>query len=99
MNRSILPALNAAGIAWHGWRAFRRGLGTNLYRPGIQDKTIQAILRRANMATTQAFYIKRVAEDSKLAMAKLQDSLVDRNWTGFPGVGARTAMVSLCSFL
>src|SRR5271157_1762599 len=29
---------------WHGWHAARRGLGTNLYRLGVPEKTIQAIL-------------------------------------------------------
>ena len=29
---------------WHGWRAFRRGLATNLHRLGAPDKTIQAAL-------------------------------------------------------
>jgi hypothetical protein len=37
---------------WHGWHAARRGLGTNLYRLGIPEKTIQAILRHANVSTT-----------------------------------------------
>jgi hypothetical protein len=25
---------------WHGWNAARRGLGTNLYRLGVPEKTI-----------------------------------------------------------
>ena len=38
---------------WHGWHAFRRGLATNLHDLGVDDKTIQAILRHANVAVTQ----------------------------------------------
>ena len=38
---------------WHGWHAARRGLGTNLYRLGLPEKTIQAILRHANVSTTK----------------------------------------------
>ena len=34
---------------WHGWHAARRGLGTNLYRLGVPEKTIQA-LRYANVS-------------------------------------------------
>jgi integrase len=32
---------------WHGWHAFRRGLATNLHALGVDDKTIQAILRHS----------------------------------------------------
>jgi integrase len=79
VRRSILPALEAArmknpeiGVQWHGWHAFRRGLGTNLYRLGTPDKTIQAILRHSNVSTTLSFYVKPVAEDSQTAMQKLE---------------------------
>ena len=57
--------------AWHGWHAFRRGLATNLYRLGTQEKVIQGILRHANVATTATYYIKPVSEDSTRAMAAL----------------------------
>jgi Phage integrase family len=53
---------------WHGWHAARRGLGTNLYRLGIPEKTIQAILRHANVSTTNTYYI----DDTRAAMAKLE---------------------------
>jgi integrase len=43
---------------WHGWHAFRRGLGTNLAELGVDELTIQRILRHANVATTRAHYIK-----------------------------------------
>jgi len=56
---------------WHGWHAFRRGLATNLYRLGVPDKTIQAILRHSNLATTQNIYIKAVDQDSVTAMQRL----------------------------
>lgn len=57
---------------WHGWHAARRGLRTNLYRLGVPDKTIQAILRHANVSTTNTYYIKTAADDARAAMAKLQ---------------------------
>jgi hypothetical protein len=37
---------------WHGRSAAQRGLGTNLYRLGVPEKTIRAILRHANVSTT-----------------------------------------------
>jgi hypothetical protein len=58
--------------AWHGWHAARRGLGTNLYRLGVPEKTIQAILRHANVSTTNTYYIKSAADDTRVAMAKLE---------------------------
>ena len=79
---------------WHGWHAFRRGLGTNLHRLGVPDKTIQAILRHANVNTTNTYYIKNVAEDAAAAMAKLETSLVDRNWTGFSTLTAASPLVN-----
>lgn len=60
---------------WRGWHAFRRGLATNLYRLGVPEKTIQAILRHANVSTTQTCYIKTVTDDAKAAMDKLESVL------------------------
>lgn len=61
---------------WHGWHAFRRGLATNLHDLGVPDKTIQAILRHANVAVTQNSYIKTLDAQSIAAMRQLE-SLVD----------------------
>ncbi len=68
----IRPALEKAGIEWHGWHAFRRGLATNLHRLGVQDKVIQAILRHSNVGVTQGCYIKTVDSDAVIAMQKLE---------------------------
>ena len=56
---------------WHGWHAARRGLGSNLYALGVPEKTIQVILRHANVATTSAYYIKTAPSDAVAAMQKL----------------------------
>jgi integrase len=72
LRRDILPVFERAGIEWHGWHAFRRGLATNLYALGAPDKTVQAILRHANVATTMAYYVKPVAAESVAAMKKLE---------------------------
>lgn len=57
---------------WHGWHSFRRGLATNLNRLGVQDKTIQAILRHSELATTMNIYVKTVAVDSVTALNTLE---------------------------
>jgi integrase len=56
---------------WHGWHGFRRGLGTNLYSLGVNEKTVQAILRHADVGTTMTYYVKPVSQDSVRAMASL----------------------------
>jgi len=60
---------------WHGWHAGRRGLGSSLYRLGVPEKVIQAILRHANVSTTATYYIKTAADDVRSAMAKLESSI------------------------
>jgi len=67
--------LTESRIFWRGWHAFRRGLATNLYRLGVQDKTIQAILRHAALATTMNIYVKQVPEESVKAMKALETSV------------------------
>jgi len=39
---------------------------------GVNDKTIQVILRHANVATTQNSYIKSVSSDSVAALKLLE---------------------------
>lgn len=68
----IKPMLGKAGIQWHGWHAFRRGLATNLYRLGVKDKVIQAILRHSNLSTTMNAYVKSVSLDATAAMRTLE---------------------------
>ena len=77
----IRPALTGTGIEWHGWHAFRRGLATNLYRVGVPDKTIQAILRHANLSTTMNAYVKSVSADATAAMRAFEE-LCNQHATG-----------------
>jgi integrase len=55
---------------WHGWHAFRRGLATNLHALGVDDKTIQRILRHSNVSITQKCYIKTMPAQVTDAMAQ-----------------------------
>ena len=57
--------------AWHGWHAFRRELATNLHALGVDDKTIQAILRHSNIGLTMNIYVKSVAGSQVAAMDTL----------------------------
>jgi integrase len=69
--RVIVPALKGAGVEWHGWHAFRRGLATNLNALGIADKTTSTILRHSDVATTQKAYIKPVDETQRSGLSLL----------------------------
>jgi integrase len=60
---------------WHGWHAFRRGLATNLHAFGVDDKTIQAILRHSNVGLTMNVYVKSVSESQVNAMDVLSEKL------------------------
>jgi hypothetical protein len=62
---------------WHGWHAARRGLGSNLYRLGVSEKTIQHILRHANASTTASYYIKTAAGDVRTAMIRLENLIAE----------------------
>ena len=81
LRRTIQPALNAIGLQWHGWHALRRGLATNLHRLGVDDLTIQAILRHSNVSVTQTCYIKTVRADAVAAMEKFEIALNDTKVT------------------
>jgi integrase len=58
---------------WHGWHAFRRGLATNLHTLGVDDKTIQTILRHSNVGLTMNVYVKTVSESQVSAMDALSE--------------------------
>ena len=71
----VVPLVTKAGVQWHGWHAFRRGLATNLHQLGVSDNTIQRILRQYNVAVTQSCYIKTVDCEVTSAMQQLEHSL------------------------
>ena len=60
---------------WLGWHAFRRGLATNLHDLGVDDLTIQRILRHSNVQVTQRAYIKTLPSQTIDAMARLEGKL------------------------
>ena len=59
--------------------SFRRGLATKLHPLGVDDKTIQAILRHSNLSTTMNIYVKSVSEVQVEAMQCLEDALDTRS--------------------
>jgi integrase len=81
--RQILPALEKAGIEWHGWHGFRRSLATNLHDLGVDDLTIQKILRHSNVAVTQKAYIKTLPAQTVSAMKRLETLIGDTSSENF----------------
>jgi integrase len=74
--RNMKDVLKRAGITWHGWHGFRRGLASNLNRLGVDDSVIQRILRHSNVATTQNHYIKTASPDAIAAMKQFSQALM-----------------------
>ena len=56
--RVIRPALESVNLPWYGWHAFRRGLASNLYAMGAQNKVVQRLLRHSKPHLTRDGYIK-----------------------------------------
>ena len=50
-------------------------LGSNLYRLGVPDKVIQAILRHSNVNITLGYYLKTASPDVLAAMEKFEEKL------------------------
>ena len=71
--RVIAPKI---GDRWHGWHAFRRGIGTSLFELGVPAETAKIILRHSAVAVTQKHYIKlQAAKEGRAAMDKLQKAI------------------------
>lgn len=70
----IAPKLAAKKIPWSGWHGFRRGLASTLYALGVQDKTIQQIMRHSDVSITMKHYVKVSTGQAEAAMAKLGEA-------------------------
>src|SRR6266481_9379685 len=70
--RVIRRALEAIRLPWYGWHAFRRGLASNLYEIGAQDKVVQRILRHSKPHVTRERYIKVFDRTVLDAVEKIQ---------------------------
>jgi integrase len=66
--------LEAAGLDWRGWHAFRRGLASNLYALGVPAKHVQAILRHSDVNTTLKYYVRTSSDDAIAAMDRLEQA-------------------------
>jgi integrase len=70
--RVVRRELEAIRLPWYGWHAFRRGLASNLYEIGAQDKIVQRILRHSKPHVTRERYIKVFDRTVLEAVEKVQ---------------------------
>jgi integrase len=70
-SKQIKKQLAKAGVTWKGWHALRRGFATRLHEAGVQDRTIQSLLRHSSLSVTMKHYVKALPEASIAAMHKL----------------------------
>jgi integrase len=71
----IRPAVVALRLEWHGWHGLRRGIASNLYGLGANDKVVQRILRHAKPHVTKERYIKAFDPAVLAAMKSMEASL------------------------
>jgi integrase len=71
----IRPAIEAIGLPWYGWHGFRRGIASNLYALGADDKVVQRVLRHAKPHVTKERYIKAFDPAVLEAMRRMQATL------------------------
>ena len=70
--RVIRPAVEAIGLPWFSWHGFRRGIASNLYQLGANEKIVQRILRHAKPHVTKDRYIKAFDPAVLEAMQRMQ---------------------------
>ena len=84
----IRPAVEARGLTCHGWHGFRRGIASNLYDLGADDKIVQRVLRHAKPHVTRKRYIKAFDPAVMEAMQRMQ--VVVNSLQAWPAVGQQT---------
>jgi integrase len=84
--RVIRPAVEASGLPWYGWHGFRRGIASNLYELGANEKIVQRVLRHAKPHVTKDRYIKAFDPAVLEAMQRMQ-TVVDGLGQQWPAVG------------
>jgi len=74
--RIVRPAVEAIRLEWYGWHGFRRGIASNLYELGANEKVVQRVLRHAKPHVTKERYIKAF-DPAVLAAMKSMEATLD----------------------
>jgi integrase len=76
----LQPAVKAAGIEGRiGWHTFRRTYATLLKANGEDVKTVQELLRHANILVTMNLYAQAITDVKRKAQSRLVSMLLDEN--------------------
>ena len=70
--RDVRPVAKSLDIDWYGLHGFRRGIASNLYELGADEKIVQRVLRHAKSHVTKDRYIKTFDPALVSAMKKLE---------------------------
>jgi hypothetical protein len=71
----IRPVVELIGLEWYGWHGFRRGIASNLYELGADEKIVQRVLRHAKTHVTKDRYIKAFDPAVLAAMKRMETTL------------------------
>jgi integrase len=66
-SKHIKEALKGTSVEWHGFHAFRRGLGTRLYNNGTPIETVAKVLRHGSGSEVTMKHYVDVEEKTKAA--------------------------------
>jgi integrase len=73
VRRSVRPTLAAANVEWHGFHAFRRGIGSILEIDlGYTREAVKRILRHSVEDVTGKHYIKSDVKESRAALERVE---------------------------
>jgi integrase len=70
--RHVRPVAKSLDIEWYGLHGFRRGIASNLYELGAEEKIVQRVLRHAKSHVTKDRYIKTFDPALVAGMKKLE---------------------------
>ncbi|MGB7283752.1 MAG: tyrosine-type recombinase/integrase [Candidatus Acidiferrum sp.] len=73
--KGIRPVVELIGMEWYGWHGFRRGIASNLYELGADEKIVQRVLRHAKAHVTKDRYIKAFDPAVLAAMKRMETTL------------------------
>jgi integrase len=73
--RQVRRVVESLNVEWYGLHAFRRGIASNLYELGADEKIVQRVLRHARSHVTKDRYIKVFDPAVVAAMKKLEASV------------------------
>lgn len=73
--RRVRPVVESLKIDCYGWHGFRRGIASNLYELGADEKIVQRVLRHAKAHVTKDRYIKAFDPAVLAAMKRMETTL------------------------